>query len=37
MSAMITLVASFLLLVVGITLTAPPLKNIYWKAELKQR
>ncbi|EFP84613.1 hypothetical protein PGT21_003513 [Puccinia graminis f. sp. tritici] len=31
------LAASFLLLVTGITLSAPPLKNIHWKAELKQR
>ncbi|OAV97031.1 hypothetical protein PTTG_06421 [Puccinia triticina 1-1 BBBD Race 1] len=31
------LAVSFLFLVIGITLSAPPLKNIYWKAELKQR
>ncbi|POV98477.1 hypothetical protein PSHT_14005 [Puccinia striiformis] len=31
------LAVSFLLLVIGITISAPPIKNVYWKAELKQR
>ncbi|MBW0531903.1 hypothetical protein O181_071618 [Austropuccinia psidii MF-1] len=31
------LVGAFLILVVGIILSAPPLKEIYWKNELKQR
>jgi len=34
---MIELAATFLLLVIGITVSAPPLKNIHWKAELKRR
>ncbi|KAI7936474.1 hypothetical protein MJO29_015777 [Puccinia striiformis f. sp. tritici] len=31
------LAVSVLLLVIGITISAPPIKNVYWKAELKQR